>query len=380
MAAEIEMGEDLPKVRVALLAGGASIHTIRWANGLNAAGVEVHLISQHPLLESVDDGVYVYLFPFRGVLGYFTMALGVRRLLEKIKPDLVNAHYASGYATAARLARYRPWLLSVWGSDVYIFPTKSPLHRWWAASNLMAADAVASTSHSMAQQVRYIAPDLQTVEITPFGVDFDGYSQPVSVCADESLREDFVIGTVKSMSHVYGIDILLRTFKKVVAELVARQSPWARRIHLRLVGGGSEMESLQALAASLGLSDKVTFVGRVPHEKVPVELSKLDVFVALSRSESFGVAAIEAGAAGLPVVVSDVGGLPEVVIDGETGLVVPSENADAAAEAIMRLLEDPELRCRLGAKGREHVAANYSWPACVKNMIEVFRKTVSASS
>lgn len=97
-------------MKIVLLSGASSIHTIRWANGLNAADIEVHVISQHPVLEPMHENVRVHLLPFRGALGYFTMVPAVKKLLTKIKTDLVNAHYASGYATTEKLAAYLKWL------------------------------------------------------------------------------------------------------------------------------------------------------------------------------------------------------------------------------------------------------------------------------
>ena len=361
---------------VALLSSASSIHTIRWANGLNSAGVTVHLISQHILVESVDSGVHVHSFPFLGAAGYFLMVPGVRKLLREIQPDLVNAHYASGYATTARLVGYRPWLLSVWGSDVYLFPYKSYLHRWWVTSNLKSADVVASTSCCMVEQIKSLAPTLDSIYVTPFGVELDVFPDNSLITCGKEQGNQLVIGTVKSMSQVYGIDILIRAFAIVVEKL---EGNGAAEVLLRLVGGGKDLDELKHLAKSLGVSELITFVGQVAYAEVPVELSRMDVFVALSRSESFGVAAIEAGAAGLPVVVSDVGGLPEVVIDGETGLVVPRENPEAAAEAILKLIGDEAFRGRLGSNGRAHVAKHYSWPACVETLVGVFQKTVQIS-
>jgi glycosyltransferase involved in cell wall biosynthesis len=101
----------------------------------------------------------------------------------------------------------------------------------------------------------------------------------------------------------------------------------------------------------------------------------LDIYVALSRQESFGVAVIEAGAAGRPVVVSNVGGLPEVVRDGETGFIVPPNDPDAAADALERLVRDQLLRRQMGEAGAQHVAKNYSWDASVQTMIKVLEAT-----
>ncbi|RZU99606.1 glycosyltransferase [Spiribacter vilamensis] len=364
-------------MKVALLAGGSSIHTIRWANGLDEAGVEVHLITQHPLLEPVGASVHVHEFPARGVPGYCTMVPGVRRLLREIQPDLVNAHYASGYGTTARLVGYRPWLLSVWGSDVYDFPDKTPLHRWLVRQNLRAADAVASTSHCMAERTRFLARDLGEIAITPFGVDREAFLSVSPRKGDESGEgQEVIVGTVKSMAPKYGIDTLLRAFAAVRERLQSEGSALADRLRLRLVGDGPQAEELQVLAKGLGIAAATTFVGRVPHGEVPQELEKLDVYVALSRMESFGVAIIEAGAAGLPVVVSDAGGLPEVTLEGKTGFVVPREDPGAAAEAILRLVQYPELRTRMGAAAQTHVNQNYSWPACIETMQGVYKATI----
>ena len=86
-------------MKIVLFAVRSSTHTVRWANGLSAVGHEVHAISQHPVVDPFDDKVPVDLFPNLGVVGYFSMALAVRRLLGKIQPDIVNSHYASGYGT-----------------------------------------------------------------------------------------------------------------------------------------------------------------------------------------------------------------------------------------------------------------------------------------
>ena len=144
-------------MRVVLLAGANSIHTIRWANGLKAAGLDVYLISQHPLMHQLNEGIHYYELPNRGVLGYFLIVSQVKKLLLDIKPDIVNAHYASGYGTTARLVNYHPYVLSVWGSDIYLFPKKSFIHHWLVKKNLLAADAIASTSHCMDLETNKLA-------------------------------------------------------------------------------------------------------------------------------------------------------------------------------------------------------------------------------
>ena len=361
-------------MKIALISGASSIHTIRWANGLAEAGHEVHVITQHEPCDPLVPQVTVHSFPFRGVLGYYLMVPKVRKLLHKLKPDVVNAHYASGYATTARLAGVRPFVLSVWGSDVYSFPYKSALHKWLVRKNLMAADVVASTSYCMAEQIRSIAPNLGDIPITPFGVDMHAYANARPLAAN---NDKLVIGTVKTMASTYGIDILIKAFALLLEKFAVIRPEIAEKIQLRLVGGGSQEEEYKQLVKQLGIDGKVDFIGRVPHKEVPNELAKLDIYVALSRIESFGVAVLEAGAARRPVVVSNAGGLPEVTINGVTGIVAPRENPQAAADALEQLVLNPELRVQMGEAGYKHVAENYAWDICVETMLGVLKKAAN---
>mgnify|MGYP005843495333 CR=1 FL=1 len=363
-------------MRIVLLAAGSSIHTVRWANGLSAEGHSVHLVIELTIFEPMDTADKLNLLEFRGALGYFTIVPAVRRILKEVAPDIVNAHYASGYGTTARLVNYRPWVLSVWGSDIYDFPHKSPLHKWMVKRNLRAADRVLSTSHSMAHETRKLVPEVSNIAITPFGVDFQAYKgiEPVSAVQKQKL----VIGTVKTMKPHYGIDTLIKAFAQLVLRLQDKNRE-VPEVELRLVGGGEQTDELLALAAQLDIGDKVHFVSLVPHSQVPQELQKLDIYVALSRRESFGVAVIEAQAAGRPVLVSDAGGLPEVVIDGETGFVVPRENPAAAAKALEKLVLDADLRYRMGEAGQKNVGEMYAWDACIETMLGVYETSISES-
>ncbi len=129
-------------------------------------------------------------------------------------------------------------------------------------------------------------------------------------------------------------------------------------IHALMVGGGRRQEEMQQLAASLGLADIVHFLGN--RRDVPELLAALDIFVLPSHNEGVSLAVLEAMAAGLPVIVSEVGGLPEIVKHEETGLLIPPKDPEALARSLARLLENPELAHRLGQKAREHVQEKYS--------------------
>lgn len=362
-------------MKVLLLSGAASMHTIRWANGLAAAGVDLVLATQHELIESVDEAIRVIRLPYSGSLGYFRNVPRLRTLLAQLEPDLVNAHYASGYGTLARLVKFHPYILSVWGSDVYRFPNQSFVHKWLVRRNCMAADQVSSTSHAMAEQTKRIVPKLDDIEVIPFGINPETFNDSKSAKSDD--RSVITVGTVKVLDHLYGIDLLLKSFALVRQRMSVVKPQAANRLRLRIVGSGPDSSKLQRLAADLGISDVTTFTGRVPHERVPMELAKLDIYVALSRSESFGVAVLEAGACGKPVIVSDVGGLPEVVVNGETGYVVRREDVKAASGALESLIDKPKLRFTMGKNGRDYVLKNYQWERNVDMMMSLYERVLS---
>lgn len=362
------------KNKVVILSNASSIHTIQWAIHLKNQGLTVEVVSQHPKNDIFPFDIPVHILPRVGQIGYFLNVIALKKLLKKIQPDIVNAHYATGYGTTARLANFHPYVLSVWGSDVYEFPYRSFIHKRLLKKNLAAADSIASTSNNMAEQTKLFLPKNKPISITPFGIDFDKFRCKSNTT--ESKNDRITIGTVKTLKHVYGIDILLKALSILYKNLDDQKSEFTNKLDFRIVGGGTDLAQLKQLAVDLGIDHITTFVGAVPHEKVPAELSKLDIYVALSRQESFGVAVIEAQAIGIPVVVSNVGGLPEVVDNGETGFIIESENPVQAARKIEKLILDSKLRQHMGNQARSFVESSFSWEFCAENMIQVYQNTL----
>ena len=142
-----------------------------------------------------------------------------------------------------------------------------------------------------------------------------------------------------------------------------------------LGGDGPEAEPLAARAAELGLSERVRFLGR--RDDVPELLDAADLFVMPSRAEGLGVAALEAMAAGLPVIASRVGGLGQAVVHEGTGLLVPPDDVDALEAALRRLLDDGALRERLGAAGPNHIAEHYSADTMVDAYLALYREVLA---
>jgi glycosyltransferase involved in cell wall biosynthesis len=357
-------------VKITYLAAGHSIHTVRWINALSDRGHDIGLITLHPpsQLFPIAPSVKVRVLPIGPPAGYFLNGPVLRRILRDDRPELLHAHYASGYGTLSRLAGFAPSVLSVWGSDVYDFPYQSKRKQSVLRKNLEAADAIWTTSRALEMQTARFLSSERPIQITPFGIDCLEFTPSLP----HNSGGQFVVGTVKALEPAYGIDRLLTAFA-----LLKRSPPAGRRPRLIIAGEGSLKPALERLTHQLGIAEETDFIGAVPHEQVPSLLNSFSVFTALSVRESFGVAVLEASACGLPVIVSDAGGLPEVVIDGSTGFVIPDGDPEAAFRCLKRIAEDEKLALALGEEGRRFVQKHYEWTENVSRAEEAYLTTMT---
>jgi len=286
----------------------------------------------------------------------------VMRLVRRQRVAAFNFHYPSLAAFPVALLRwlslYRGALiLSFHGSDLRPARHSDRIGRLLWRFVLRRTTAVVATSLAFAQDAAAFVGDVRCPVIAIHnGLDVEHFmaERDSEASLPEGLRgRDFIV-CVANWEHVKGVDVLLRAFATL-----SRARPG---IALALLGhSGSASDLLRALARELGVADATWFCESVPHEQVGAFLERARVLCLPSRSESFGVALLEAGAYGLPVVASRVGGIPEIVTEGETGLLVPPEDPAALSDALERVLSDPERARRLGDNLRRRVVADFSW-------------------
>lgn len=358
-------------MKICYIASGRSIHTQRWINAFAELEYEISLISPVPISKNIDRRVNIFdLSNLKGSkMGYFNLVHKVRKLVREIQPDILHAHYASSCGFISNCCNYHPLIISVWGSDVFDFPRKSWLHRSILKSNLKAADVVLSTSHMMAVETqKYLPNNDKPLYITPFGVDTTLFSPVDRV----DKTQHVTIGVIKTLEKIYGIDILIEAFSLLCQKY--------SNIKLLIIGNGSELSSLQQQLKMLQIVDKVDILPAISHHLVPGYLAKIDIFVMPSRQESFGVAVLEASACGLPIVASNVGGLPEVIEDSVTGFLVPPDRPQDLAKKISQLIESPGLRKSMGQQGRNFVEKHYKWSDSVEKMSDIYQSLKSAAN
>ena len=356
-------------MKILFLAPANNYHTQKWCGYFVSKGYEVHVISFFP---GEIEGVTVH-FLDCGVdwqqsdskkLKYLLKTPKIRHIVAEIAPDIISVHYATSYGTAAGIAGLKNYALSVWGGDVYTFPHKSPMHRALLQYSLDHAACLLSTSAAMAREVGKYTD--KKFYVTPFGVKTQLFSPERRSREENDGR--FIIGTVKALKPKYGIDVLLQA-----AALVKRQQPEIP-LELRIAGEGPCEAEYRRLADELGIEEITKWLGFISQEEAAAEWANMDLAVvpSVTDSESFGVSAVEAEACRIPVIISDVPGLMEATQPGVTSIVVTRRSAQALADAIILLYQNPEVRKRMGEAGRKLAVEKFDYQLCFENIEKIF--------
>ena len=377
---------SLPKgTRVLIVADSSTTHTVRWAQWAAGAGADVTVLS--PFADPIA-GVRVVKFPGDGlvhripklktILGYSSF----KRLIRQLDPQLVHFHFVCESGRAWYWDRIRvPMIASTWGQDVVFDGPPHPKIVSGLYRTLKQAKYVTATTHMLARETAKFVPGGVPIHVIPFGVDLARFSfsrdpedelqASPQASASSGVDRPVTFGFVKWLKPKYGPDVMIEAFAKIHA-----QRPNTKLV---LAGKGEMQPQLEARARELGLQDAVQILGRVDHDKVPALINSFDVMVMPSvyESETFGVAAIEASASGVPVVASRVGGVPEAVLHGQTGLLVPPRDVDALAAACIEMVDSPAKRRAMGEAGRRFVEKYYVWQHNTALMAEVYRAAMA---
>ncbi|WP_114570975.1 N-acetyl-alpha-D-glucosaminyl L-malate synthase BshA [Exiguobacterium flavidum] len=277
-----------------------------------------------------------------------TLASKVAEVIDVYELDVIHAHYAVPHAVCAELGREMAKrkdvavVTTLHGTDITVIGQDlemQPAIRY----GIEKSDAVTAVSESLARETNTTLGSDYAIDVIHNFIDESVY-YPVR---DNRLRSHFgieedetVVIHISNFRPVKRLEDTIRTFALALE---------GRRMRLLLVGDGPEMGQTRRLAKELGVLDRVIFAGKQEHVAQLLALS--DIHLLLSEKEAFGLVVLEAMAVGVPSVVSDAGGLPEVVRDGETGFVVPRFDVEAAAARLGRLADETELRERMAEEG-----------------------------
>ncbi len=367
-------GSSLPHVLLVVdqipktLGGGERI-VLRLAALLPQYGYRVSMLtfSAHPESIALQSAPCpIYLLPLNRTydLTAFQAALDLRSFLKQHRVQIVQTFFESSDLWAGCITRTMSSAKLIWSRrDMGILRG----HKHSIAYRLMAnvPDAVFTVSEQVRRhciEVDGIDPDrVQTIYNGLSLSDWDEIDRPVKI------HGNMTISTVGNIRRIKGHDLFIRAAASIVS-----QFPEAS---FNIAGDVLEPDyfiELQHLILELKLSDRFHFTGGVTSIREYLKAS--DVFVLPSRSEGFSNAILEAMAASLPVVATNVGGNAEAVADGVTGFLVPPEDPDALADRISRLLSDPYQAIAMGKAGRETVKERFTSEVMMKQTVDAYRK------
>ncbi len=294
------------------------------------------------------------------------------------QPDVIHAHWAIPTGPAAVMAARKlgvPSIITMHGGDVYVnpeqgydFPTRwyvRPALRW----TLRHAGALTAITEDCRQHALRAGAPADRIRLVFNGTDLRRFSPADNGSRGEPAYGPHMIFACRQLFPRKGIRFLL--------EAAAQLKPRFPDLKVVLAGDGFERPELARLAETLGMASDVTFLGWVPNTELPPYYRAAALSVIPSLEEGFGIPAAEAMGCEVAVVASDAGGLPEVVENGVTGLVVPRGDSTALAQAIGSLLADPDRRRVMGQAGRARALRLFDWDRSAEQFEQIYREVAA---
>jgi L-malate glycosyltransferase len=371
--------------------GGSGVVATELAHALAVRGHHVHLISSEPPFRwrsGVPGLTFVPVdvppYPlFREPQYLLALATTIARVGEERRLDVVHAHYAVPHATAAYLADQMlatsqgsgpaaapRTVTTLHGTDITLVGS-DPSYARVVAFSIEHSHGVTAVSHSLKADTIAALGIQHDIQVIPNFLDCAEYRRRpdpklrARLCPPD--RWDAVVLHVSNFRPVKRVDVALEVFRRI-----------RRRVRARfvLVGDGPVRDEVERRVAEYGLAGDVEFAGE--QQDIIAWLSSADLLLLPSEQESFGLAALEAMACEVPVVASNVGGLPEIIEDGVTGFACPPQDADMMADRGVAVLTDPALRASITGRAVDLVRRRYC-TGLVVPMYEAAYRTVLES-
>jgi glycogen(starch) synthase len=342
--------------------GGAEVFAARMLSAWSARGYEPVVVTAHDWLSLPDDDTYngtpIFRFPFRTAIkardieSIHALRHRVADLVRRLRPDLyfLNGVGPSALFLEAARAAHRAPLLAQLNQEVLgsqFERTGSVLGRV-----LSGADWVVSVSREALDHAHTVVPEIaRRCSMIPYGIALPElaptplpFAPPVVLCLGR-------------LVPYKGFDVAVQALARLRGRVPA--------LRVLIAGDGECRADLEQQVADGGLAAVTTFLGWVEPEDVPTVLNRATVVVMPSRREGLPLVGLQASAMARPIVATRAGGLPEIVVDGATGLLIDKDDVGGLAEAVASLLEHPADATRMGTAGRERCRTHFSWERCV---------------
>jgi glycosyltransferase involved in cell wall biosynthesis len=379
-------------MRLCYIADPLSIHTRRWLAFFAEQGHDVHLIDLRtpgrepaPAMPGVQvhevlKGPKLPLPRGQGLLYYPTAALRTRRILRRLRPQVLHAHYIGEHAWVAALSGFRPLVLTAWGGDV--LADQGAFDR--RSQRILTPFAIRSAALLTADAAplvtildRYRRPTTPVL-LVRFGADRTRFHPGIDTAAlraELDLGAGPVVFSPRSFQPIYRIETIVRAWPAVLA-----QHPDARLLLKSHTVDQVYTRRLQLLAGELGVAHALRFVGYTEYAHMPAYYNLADVTVSVPASDGLPATAMEALACGSVLIITDLPWAAGVITHEQNGLLTPVDDTAALSAALLRLLNDPALRRRLAENGLRFSAEHGDWAGEMRKMEHAYAQLAHGSA
>lgn len=367
--------------------GGIAAHVYELARALRSLGNDVTIVTFRDAFfapkEETVDGLHivriylpkntVLLYPVFALFEYFT----VRRIVREKKIDLLHSHYVFPDGFVSRLQSGVPGVATEHTSGFLDRLERGRmlwLYRWIYAR----MDQIITPSDELAGAVGALGIPGQKITFVSNGVDTDKFSPNVP---PKNLRQQYALAPEtrivlcpRRLEPKNGVKYLIEA-----APAILRECPDTRFF---IVGGSypDQLTLLRERARELGVEDRIVFAGSVPNADMPSWYTAADVVVLPSLKEATSIAGLEAMACGRPLVGTNVGGIPYLIDDGKTGLLVEPKNPSGLADALVRILTDDVVRSEMGTSARKRAVEQFSWARVAGTVLGIYKRVRGGES
>jgi len=328
-------------------------------------------------MSGYDESIHIHLLTrlapkLWAISKYLSALLWVfqtRRLINKIKPDVVDGHFVTVYGFLAACSGFHPLVVTAWGSDILVYPRRNPFFKAITQHALKKADKIICDAEHLKEVLIEMGTLPQKINLLYFGTDTEKFKPAQG--AEELMKQPGIFNSptvisLRNLEPIYDINSLINSIP-----MVLKQVPEAKFI---IAGKGSQEVKLKELAKSLGVSQSVKFVGLIPNEEMPQYLASSDVYVSTSLSDAgLSAATAEAMACGLPVVITDFGDNRKWVEDSVNGFIVPLKDPKTLAEKIIYLLGNEAIRVEFGKRNRRIIEQRNSYYKEMEKMDNIYK-------
>ncbi len=353
--------------------GGMENHIKMLSEELVRRGHHVTVLVTHPTSRThVEElnGVHVIKAGRLATVASAPLSLALPLILWRQRPDIAHLHFPYPIGEVSQLIFGRaPHTIITYHSDVVRQKGLLKLYLPLLWKMLYRADCIIATSRNYIDTSPYLSQVREKCTVIPLGLELQRFLH-TSERQVEAIRKAYgspLLLFVGKLRYYKGLQYLLTAMPEIPCKLL-------------IVGSGPMEDEWRQLAGSLGLSDKVVFVGQVSDEDLPTYYHASDIFVlpASERSEAFGTVQVEAMASGLPVVCTELGtGTSFVNVHGQTGVVVPPKDSAALGSAIGTLLQDEQLCREMGQRARERALSQFSLAAMVDRIAGLYAEMLA---